>query len=366
MRIVHTESSCGWGGQEIRILTEAKGMIERGHEVTLLCPEEAPIFTAAPRHGVPVQALPIARKGWRGITAMRRWLQANPGVSLINTHSSTDSWLAALACTTLRHAPPIVRTRHVSSTVPDNRPTRWLYRKAARHVVTTGEALRQQLHRENGLPLTHLTSVPTGIDLARFAPGDKGAARTALGLAPTGIYLGIVSTLRSWKGHSYLLEAMTHLSTVYCDLRLVIVGDGPQRQNLEHKIAELGLAGKVMLAGQRDDVPLWLNALDLFTLPSYGEEGVPQAIMQAMACGVPVVSTTVGAIGEAVVDGETGILVAPRDTDALSAALARLIADPEMRKNMGEAGLARARQRFGTAAMLDKMEAVFCQTVNRG
>lgn len=366
LHIVHTESSCGWGGQEIRILTEARGMIQRGHHVVLLCPPQAPIFAAAAKHGVPVEALPIARKGWRGVLSMRRWLRAHPGVSLINTHSSTDSWLAAVACAALRKAPPIVRTRHVSSTVPDNRPTRWLYGTAARHVVTTGEALRQQLHRDNRLPLGHLTSVPTGIDLARFAPGDKLAARATLGLEQQGVYLGIVGTLRSWKGHAYLLEAMTRLSADHPDLKLLIVGDGPQRENLERKIAELGLDSKVKLAGQRDDVPLWLNAMDIFTLPSYGEEGVPQAIMQAMACGVPVVSTTVGAIGEAVLDGETGILVAPRDSAALAAALGRLLADPELRRGMGEAGLARARQRFGAELMLDKMEAVFLHSAGRG
>lgn len=366
LSIVHSESSCGWGGQEIRILTEAKGMLARGHEVILLCPAEAPIFAAAAKYGVPAQALPIARKGWRGMAAMRRWLHAHPTVSLINTHSSTDSWLVAVACASLRHAPPIVRTRHVSSTVPDNRPTRWLYREAARHVVTTGEALRLQLHRDNGLPLAQLTSVPTGIDLTRFAPADKLAARRTLGLEPEGTYIGIVGTLRSWKGHTYLLEALVRLKTAQTGLRLLIVGDGPQRQNLEHRIAELGLTGTVTLAGQRDDVPQWLNALDVFTLPSYGEEGVPQAIMQAMACGVPVVSTTVGAIAEAVVDGDTGILVAPRDSAALAAALGRLAADGELRRRMGEAGLARARQRFGSDVMLDKMEAVFLLATGRG
>lgn len=365
LHIVHTESSCGWGGQEIRILTEAGGMMERGHRVTLLCPEEAPIFAAASRQGIPAQALPIARKGWRGALSMRSWLQANPAVSLVNTHSSTDSWLSALACASLRDAPPIVRTRHVSSTVPDNAPTRWLYGTAARHVVTTGEALRLQLHRDNGLPLDHLTSVPTGIPLDRFAPEDKHAARQALGLPPDGLYLGIVSTLRSWKGHTYLLEAMTRLIPAFPALRLLLVGDGPQRENLKLRIAELGLRERVTLAGQRDDVPRWLNALDVFTLPSYGEEGVPQAIMQAMACGVPVVSTTVGAIGEAVADGATGILVAPRDSAALHDALARLLADPGLRREMGGRGLERARQRFGAATMLDRMEAVFRQAIHR-
>jgi glycosyltransferase involved in cell wall biosynthesis len=366
LRIVHTESSCGWGGQEIRILTEAQGMIARGHELTLLCPPEAPIYTAAADYGVPAQALPIARKSWRGVAAMRRWLHAHPGVGLVNTHSSTDSWLVALACASLRHAPPIVRTRHVSSTISDNRPTRWLYGRAARHVVTTGEALRLQLHRDNHLPLTHLTSVPTGIDLERFAPGDKAAARSALGLDPDGFYVGIVGTLRSWKGHTYLLEALQILLPDHPSLNLLIVGDGPQRENLEKKLADLGLTDRVSLVGQRKDVPQWLQALDLFTLPSYGEEGVPQAIMQAMACGLPVVSTTVGAIGEAVVDGETGILVAPRDSAALAAALGRLAGDSGLRRRMGEAGLARAGQRFGSEVMLDRMEAVFLHASDRG
>lgn len=366
LHIVHTESSCGWGGQEIRILSEAMGMIGRGHKVTLLCPADAPIFSAAAKQGIPAQALPIARKGWRGVKAMREWIAAHPGISLINTHSSTDSWLTALACSTLRNPPPVVRTRHVSSTVPANRPTRWLYEKAAQHVVTTGEALRLQLHRDNGLPLNHLTSVPTGIDLSRFSPGDKAEARKALALAPEGLYLGIVSTLRSWKGHTYLLEAMTRLVTEHPDLRLLIVGDGPQRENLERKIAELALEDHVRLVGQRDDVPLWLKALDVFTLPSYGEEGVPQAIMQAMACGVPVVSTTVGAIAEAVADGVTGLLVAPRDSAALTSALSRLLSDPGLRLSMSEAGIERARKNFGLDVMLNKMETVFINSLRRG
>ncbi len=103
----------------------------------------------------------------------------------------------------------------------------------------------------------------------------------------------------------------------------------------------------------------WLQALDLFALPSYGEEGVPQAIMQAMACGIPVVSTTVGAITEAVDDGSTGLIVPPRDAPALGAALARLRDDPALRARLGAAGRARAVRDFGLDRMLDRMEAVF-------
>ena len=137
MKILHTENSCGWGGQEIRILTEAAGMIRRGHQVQLIAPREARIHDEARAHGVPVTALPIAKKRLPGLLALRRWLKANP-VDVINTHSSTDSWLAALACATLGNPPAIVRTRHVSAPVSTNAATRWLYARAARTIVTTG------------------------------------------------------------------------------------------------------------------------------------------------------------------------------------------------------------------------------------
>ena len=144
MKILHTEASCGWGGQEIRILEEARGLISRGHEVSIACPAAAHIFAAAPRYGVPATALPVARKNLGGLFALRRHL-ARVRPDLVNTHSSTDSWLAALACATLRRAPPLVRTRHISAPVPKNAASRWLYGGAVCHVVTTGEALRREL-----------------------------------------------------------------------------------------------------------------------------------------------------------------------------------------------------------------------------
>lgn len=357
MKIVHSEASCGWGGQEIRILEEARGLAARGHEVHLLCPPEARIFAEAPRFGVAATPLPIARKKLAGVFAIRRWLlQHRPDV--INTHSSTDSWLAALAGATLREAPPIVRTRHISAPVPVNATTRWLYTRATRHIATTGEALRQELIRRNGFPAERITSVPTGIDPERYAPGDRALARTTLapfGVAAAEPLLLIVATLRSWKGHLYLLEAFAGLHGA----RLAVVGDGPYRPTIEAKLAELGLAERVIFAGQQQDVTPWLRAADLFVLPSYANEGVPQAVLQAMMSGLPVVSTTVGAIAEAVVDGVTGCLVPPRDAAALRTALAALLAAPESAAAMGRAGRERAVAYFSHETMLDRMESIF-------
>lgn len=363
--IVHTENSCGWGGQEIRTLTEARGFLDRGHRVTLLAPAEAPIAPAAERMGIPVVRVDIRKKRLGPFLSLRRWLAAHHAdIDVVNTHSSTDSWLAALACATLPHAPPIVRTRHVSTTIRNRPSTRWLYARATAHIVTAGEALRRQLARDNGIPLAHMTSVPTGIDLARFVPGDPVAARARLGL-PERRTLGIVATLRDWKGHDVLFEALARDRDAWRDWNLLVVGGGPYRDRLDAQLARLGLTERVRFAGQQDDVVPWLQALDLFALPSWGEEGVPQAIMQAMACALPVVSTTTGAITEAVEADVTGLIVPPRDVDALRQALARLRDDPALRARFGAAGRARALRDFGIDKMLDRMEAVFRAALER-
>jgi len=363
LRIVHTESSLGWGGQEIRILSEAAGMLRRGHDVTILCPRQSRLYAESQRRGIPTVALPIAQKNPRGIWALRSWLgRHRPDV--VNTHSSTDSWLAALACRLFHRPPPLVRTRHISAAVPDNATTRWLYQTATRHIATTGEKLRHQLIAENGYPPEHITSVPTGIDTGHFVPGDAAAARARLGLPQAGPVIGIVATLRSWKGHQYLLEAFAGLARA--DARLVIVGDGPRRAAIEQEIIQLGLDDRVIMPGNQADVLPWLQAMDVFVLPSYANEGVPQAILQAMLCALPVVTTHVGSIGEAIQHEHTGLIVPTRDPQALAAAIARLLDNVALRNQLGQTARSLALKQFGLEAMLDKMEAIFREAVAHG
>jgi glycosyltransferase involved in cell wall biosynthesis len=357
--IVHTENSCGWGGQEVRILTESRGFLGRGHRVTLLSPPEAPITEAARRMGVPVVALGIRRKRLPDLMALRGWLGEHRGeLDVLNTHSSTDSWLGAIACATLSHAPRIVRTRHVSTTVHDRFGTRWLYRHGNAHIVTTGEAVRRQLAGEIGVPLERMTSVPTGIDLARFVPGDAAAARERLGL-PQRPTLGVIATLRAWKGHVHLFDALAAQGAAWEGWQVLVVGGGPDRAVLEEHVNRSGLAAMVRFTGHQEDVVPWFQALDLFVLPSYGDEGVPQAIMQAMACGIPVVSTTVGAIPEAVEGGVSGLLVEPASPAALAAALGTLRDSVELRHRLAAEARRKAEREFGIDRMLDAMEAVF-------
>lgn len=363
LRILHTESSTGWGGQEIRILTEMRGMMDRGHTVMLLTPKSAEIFPAAQKLGIPVEAIPMVKKRLPALAALRKWLgRHGRDYDVINSHSSTDSWLGAVACSTLRHMPPIVRTRHVSTAINNKPSTRWLYQTATQHIATTGEALRQQLHRDNGFELARMTSVRTGIDLSRFKPLPQAECRAALGVAerPT---LGVLATLRDWKGHDYLLNAWQTLRGEFGDWQLLIIGDGPRRQHLEKRVTDMALRDSVRFVGNQDNVPQWLNCLDLFTLPSFGDEGVPQGIMQAMACGKAVVSTPVGAINEAVQRDSTGLMVEPKNAAALAQALGRLMRDTAERQQFADASLSYAHANFGIDIMLDRMEGIFRQVV---
>lgn len=317
-------------------------MAARGHGVTLVTPQESRIYAESKKYGLEAVALPIGEKRPAGVFALRRWLKEHrPDV--VNTHSSTDAWLTALSG--WRRT---VRTRHISAPVSGHAPNRWLYGSATRRVVTTGETLRQHLIDRLRLPESRVVSIPTGIDLSLY----EKSGRKVLGLPENAFVFGIVATLRSWKGHADLIDAFAQLKDPR--FHLVIAGDGPQRPALEKKLID-----RVHLIGHREDVPQVLEAFDIFVLPSYANEGVPQAVMQAMAMGLPVITTRVGAIEEVVTEGETGIFVPPRNVGALAEAMRSLAADEGKRRRFGEAGRRVAEQRFSIERMLWRMEQVF-------
>jgi glycosyltransferase involved in cell wall biosynthesis len=253
---------------------------------------------------------------------------------------------------------PLVRTRHISAPVPRNAATRWLYNRASAAIVTTGEKLREELVEVNGFGEVPIRSVPTGIDPERFGPADAAAARAELGLAPL-FTVGIVATLRSWKGHRYLVDAIGQLRGRGHAVQLLVVGDGPQREALEAQVASAGLSEAVRFAGHDPRPERWMRAMDLFVLPSYANEGVPQALMQAMMSGLPCITTSVGAIGEVARDGETALVVATQDAGAIADAIERLLRDAEQRRRLGQAARAFALAHCTLAAMCDAMEEVF-------
>jgi len=327
LKIIHTEASLGWGGQEIRILSESVGMIKQGHHIELWAAPDSNILHEAADLNIITKALPIDKKSIRNILKIRAKIKKSQP-DIINTHSSTDTWLVALANTTISNPPPLMRTRHISAPVPKNFTSRWLYTKATKHIVTTGSALKKQLVEENKFPERMITSVPTGIDTKRFHPGDSLEAKKNLGLPTENKYIGILATLRSWKGHLYLIEAFSKLELP--EWKLLIVGDGPMKKTIEEKIKALNLGDSVIMVGQQKNPEEWLRAMDIFCLPSYANEGVPQSILQAMLTKLPIITTSVGAILDAVTDNESALIVEPKNHLKIQEAIIKIINNVEL------------------------------------
>jgi len=188
------------------------------------------------------------------------------------------------------------------------------------------------------------------VDLQEFSPlGDKSAARASLGVPKDAFIVLFAGYLMRRKGVYELLEAFSRLHQRASVGMLVMCGAGPEEAKLNKLACDNNMGQVVKFAGDvtPDQMSQWMRASDLFVLPSY-TEGMPNAVMEAMACGLPVVTTNVGGLPEAIGDCDGAILVAPRDVDALQLAMGRVMADSELRCRMGKAGRMRAEQRFGT------------------
>jgi len=358
--VLHTEASRGWGGQERRIVAEAREMQARGHRLWIGADPCGQIGTEAGKAGLSVVSLNFSRRRLLAAVFGLRRLCRDLGVDILNTHSSLDSWAGLLATRMLRPRPILVRTRHLSTPISSTLPTRWLYRTPSA-IITTSEAISSLIAQTAGVPQARLFTIPTGVDLEEFAPQPR-TPMGALGgpdWPENAVVIGCVAVLRSWKGHLYLVEALRRLATQGESVYLLIVGDGPYREVIQAKVAELGLQPRVWFAGYQEKVATWLAGMDIVVLASYGHEGVPQALLQALAMAKPVVGTSCGGIPEVVTPEFTGLLAPPRDAGALAAAIATLVRRPELRRSCGEAGRALVAERYSLGAMGDAVEKVY-------
>jgi len=355
--ILHTEASDGWGGQEIRVLSEMVGIRSRGYEVILAAPYEATIYSRAKDAGIEVFPVRMDKPGFiMGAYELTRVIR-RIRVSIITTHSSRDSWMGSIAgrLTGIK----VIRARHISSSLRADPLTRLVYGPLCDCVVTTGEFIKGQLMSGLGLPADKIFSVPTGVDVAKFDSADGSEVRSELNIAPDEVVIGSAAVLRSWKGHDYMVKAMPEILAEFPKARLVIAGEGPRRQKIEALTDKLGISDRVTLTGYRDDIQRVIKAFDIAVMASYASEGIPQFALQAMTARKPVVGTEIGGIPEVVIDGVTGFVVPPRDSAAIAGAVKRLAHDPELSARMGLAGRDMVMDRFTFDRMLDRLERIY-------
>lgn len=303
-------------------------MAESGHEVHLACNSVSTLYSQANDYAtsVRIHATKMQRKRLPDLIGVRK-LVGSLKPDIVVCHSSTDHWLTATARLTIANRFPIVRARHISTPVSTNWLTRWLYSKGCESITTTGAGIRESIVAAGFAPESKVWSIPTGLKKSVFEGLNKEIARQRLGLPLGATLIGIVATLRSWKGHDNLIRAFAELEG---DLKLVIVGDGPRRDALTALVRELHQTARVVFVGHTDQVADWFAALDIYAQPSYANEGVPQAILQAMAMGLPIVSCPVGGIPEALASYKAAHLVKPQDPSQLKAVLSLVI------KNLNE------------------------------
>ncbi len=207
-----------------------------------------------------------------------------------------------------------------------------------------------------GFPANRVHVIPNGIDVHRFtACGDPELVRKSLGIAAEAPLVGIVAALRPEKDHGLFLRTAALVCEKVPAARFLIIGDGPERPVLERLSRELNLQDAVQFLGNRSDIPQLLSALDVFVLTSQMEAS-PVSIMEAMACGKPVVAPRVGSIDESVIDGVTGYLVEPGNSVLAADGILRLLQDPTLAARLGRAGRERVCERSSLEAMVSGYE----------
>ncbi|MDF1506342.1 glycosyltransferase, partial [Roseisolibacter sp. H3M3-2] len=350
------------GGMEAVVLMLCERLRRLGHELEVTCTEYVGAFgEELAARGVPVTLvrLPARHHTWHPGPLAAHLRARRPDV----VHSHSGVWLRSARAAALAGLPPIVHTEHgILNGVlkPEPLRDRITKRLAARHthrVVAVADALREHLVTITGIDARQVRLIPNGIDEEQFAPAPRDAAvRASLGVPAHVPLLGTVARLAPEKNHLLLIDAFARLRGTHPDAHLVVVGDGPMRDALETRVAELGIADAVRLPGVRRDTAALYRELDAFVLSS-DSEGASISLLEAMATAVPCVATAVGGSPALLDHGACGHVVPPRDVDALALALGAALADRAAAADLGRRARARVAADFGAGAMVSAYEA---------
>jgi glycosyltransferase involved in cell wall biosynthesis len=347
---LHIDTARTWRGGQNQVLVTVMGLRALGLRTMLVAhsagelrrraEEGLDLISIAPRMEMDLTA------AWRLSRVLNR---LRPDI--VHAHDPHAVAMAALALSmsTQLDKPPLVAARRVDFHLRGNALSRWKYRQVDCFICAS-DAIRKMLISD-GVPETRAVTVHEGIDLDHVAAAPPAPLHEELWLPHDAPIVGNVAALVAHKGQKHLIESAALVVRRVPDARFVIVGEGELRSALERQIKERHLEKHVLLAGFRPDVLSLHKAFDVFVLSSVSE-GLGTSLLDAMACGKPIVATRTGGIPEAVVDGETGFLVPPRDHESMAEALVRLLEDEPLRQRMGAAALRRVRERFSAERMV--------------
>jgi glycosyltransferase involved in cell wall biosynthesis len=347
---LHIDTARTWRGGQNQVLVTVLGMRAAGHRAMLVAHPSGELRQRA-KEGLDL--IPLAPKTEMDLSAAwrlsRLLKQLKPDI--VHAHDPHGVAMAglALSMSTQLAKPPLVASRRVDFHLRGGRMSRWKYRQVDCFICAS-EAIRRMLIAD-GVPEPKTVTVHEGIELGRVEAAPPANLHQDLFLPHGAPLVGNVAALVPHKGQRHLIEAAALVVRQVPDARFVIAGEGELRPTLERAVREHRLEKHVILAGFRPDILSLHKAFDIFVMSSI-TEGLGTSLLDAMAARKPIVATATGGIPEVVEDGETGMLVAPRDHEGMAAAIVTLLEDPALRARMGAAGLARARQRFSAERMV--------------
>ena len=360
VKVLQLISSGGYYGAENMLLNLCASQQKAGCENSLMLfynvhAPNVEFYERARRRSLSVRMVHCqGRADWRAVRQIEECIQED-GIQLLHTHGYKADLYGYVAAR--RSGKPIVATCHnwVGGTAAlgiYNRLDRMAL-KRFQGLAAVSDSVAQRL-LDSGVAANKIRTIANGIDLGPF---ERARPLPVFEFDGNKV-VGMVARLDLQKGFEYLLRATRELCAAFPALKVVIVGEGPDRQAIEHMVQRFGLQSNVILAGQHSHMPEIYAAMDIFVLPSLNE-GLPMTILEAMAASRPVIATRVGAIPKVIKDGETGLLVDPGDADGLRNALARLLRDSDLGRRLGSAGHDWVSRNYTSEAMAFKYRQMY-------
>jgi len=357
-RIMYLHRSMSFGAVQMITLVQIRRLDPRRFEPIICCMRDlGELGEEARSAGIETHVLGRPGRGAPDPILLRRLagLLAERKVALLQTHSF-HSHVYGAAAALLARAPKVIQTFHI---LPDVRlklrVPMWLSLRRADAAVAVSRTVAALVAERYGVPRRKLRVIYNGVDVNAFAPStQRSKAKQELGLDPSEPVVLNVARFAPVKGQRYLIEAVARMSV---RPRCVLLGWGDDKENLRALATSLGVAERVIFAGPTRDVIRYLHAADVFVFPSL-REGLGNALLEAMACGLPVVASDVAVLHE-VAGEEEAVFVPPADSAALAAALGGLLADAGRRDALGRAARRRAEEAFTLEGMILKYQALY-------
>lgn len=356
MRIFHCDVRTIWAGGQNQLWRLALGLRDRGHRQWIVTRPESPLAGRARAEGFDVLAHPFRGEvDPRATLALRRMI-ARHAPDVVHTHDPHSLTPAALAVRLVRPRPLVVGHRRVDFHIRANRFSVWKYARGADHLIAISQRVKQVLV-EDGVPAPHVTVIQSGIAIETPPPPEGPDLRTRGG-APTGVPLVLtIASTEAYKDHPTLIDAAGLLFERRPDAWWTVLGAGGLFEETVARVEHHGHADRLRYLGFVEGARGLLPQADVFVLTSR-TEGLGTSVLDAMAAGVPVVSTAAGGIPEMIDHERTGLLVPPGDAAALAAAIQRVLDDPALGKRLADAARVRVRD-FDVERTIERTEELY-------